>query len=468
MAVVKVPESRWNLRCQRMLEALSRRAAKERAPVKKPIPLPESTISAIVDRVWMEPSSFEEVNAVEARVCFQIITQYYTLARAEDVRLLLACDLKKVVVDNTDAIRVTFRKSKNDQLFAGKNLVQVFLIFIFIRFFIFMNQVYLKKKWSLRLSLCLMIPTNQFYYLFCFILHSNFYVIQIYFMRMSLLLPNVIFYLLFYIFFNLGKHRFIMSEPHWRDPYKLVCWFYARMGYSFAGSNTEDRNFLMGHVRSNWVDGRQRQFADGLTPICTSTQLADLRALCKAVGYLEEVSSKSPKVAGTSASFAAGLSDEQVRDKGGWMSIQTPLFYRRQAPSYTKLICSSNSAFVPTNPKCPEKSQPSHSKQTVQQQAPMQLRVPPAGQPVKVTATIGSQQLDNNRRHLIKTSKALKKVRSTTLTADKGTRLHDLPAKTVVQKVLPTVAENTVVEEYFNGQARVEEIVFVDSDLEEI
>ena len=110
-----------------------------------------------------------------------------------------------------------------------------------------------------------------------------------------------------------------------------------------------DENFLMGATRKIRQNQRDFYVADGRKSICAATHLSDLRKLCKSVGYNDPVSSKSVKVSGTSASFKAGLSDGQVRDKGRWRSIETSLHYRNIAPSHRRLIGQSNSMFGAQN-----------------------------------------------------------------------------------------------------------------------
>ena len=104
-----------------------------------------------------------------------------------------------------------------------------------------------------------------------------------------------------------------------------------------------DTSFIISPMRS--VEGIQ--LCDGARPIAASTYLADMRRLCLQAGHTGTISSKSPKIAGTSACYAAGMSTLDVQSRGRWEGERTSLHYRQQTPAYRRRIGTATSMFKP-------------------------------------------------------------------------------------------------------------------------
>lgn len=86
-------------------------------------------------------------------------------------------------------------------------------------------------------------------------------------------------------------------------------------------SGVGDTSVVISPMRS--VEGYQ--LCDGARAIAASTYLADLRRLCVEAGHEGKISSKSPKIAGTSACYAAGMSTLDVQTRGRWEGERTSL-----------------------------------------------------------------------------------------------------------------------------------------------
>ena len=144
---------------------------------------------------------------------------------------------------------------------------------------------------------------------------------------------------------NSGRKGWIFAEPKsWRCPVKIILTFYKRMGFNLRNRGIYDQSFIMSTVRNI----RGIQVSDGQKPVSASTYLNDLRLLCAAVGYSGHISSKSAKVAGTSAAFAAGLTTLDLMSKGRWQSDKTSLHYRQMTPAYRRKLGAATSVFRKT------------------------------------------------------------------------------------------------------------------------
>ena len=85
------------------------------------------------------------------------------------------------------------------------------------------------------------------------------------------------------------------------------------------------------------------QVADGSASISDYTALQDLKRLCVSLGWAGGVSTKGFKISGTSDSFRAGLTVQEVSDKGRWTEEQSANQYRTNHMPYKVKIAGSNS-----------------------------------------------------------------------------------------------------------------------------
>ena len=118
--------------------------------------------------------------------------------------------------------------------------------------------------------------------------------------------------------------------------------YFDRMGFNMQSDGIQDRNFVMAQCRNMRISGQQVQVSDGRRPVSGTTMLNDLRNCATSVGYYGKISSKSAKISGTSASFNAGLTNSDVRDKGRWRSPDTALYYRQLSSGHRQMLSTSN------------------------------------------------------------------------------------------------------------------------------
>jgi hypothetical protein len=138
-----------------------------------------------------------------------------------------------------------------------------------------------------------------------------------------------------------GRDAYLISDGTMYDPVMILETYFKRCGY-LMGVINNDNNWLIPTVRILKFRGRNIQVADGSRSVGDATALKDLRELCAKMAYLEPVSTKSAKVQGVSDAFRAGLSAEQVADKGGWKAERSVHFYRKNHDSYTRRVAESN------------------------------------------------------------------------------------------------------------------------------
>lgn len=124
---------------------------------------------------------------------------------------------------------------------------------------------------------------------------------------------------------------------------RLIERSFQRLGLQRLDEGIADTSFIISPLRR--VEGYQ--LADGAKPICASTYLADMRTLCERAGHTGKISSKSPKVAGTSACYAAGMSTLDCQTRGRWNGERTSLHYRQATPAYRARIGTAISMFKP-------------------------------------------------------------------------------------------------------------------------
>ncbi len=117
-------------------------------------------------------------------------------------------------------------------------------------------------------------------------------------------------------------------------PVALIKKYYRRCGFQFMGEGILDENFLFCRTSTVWVPGGRQIVADGRYHLSPQTLLNDITQLCRQVGYFGPVGRKSCKMSGVSAACEAGLSDEALRDKGRWRSIEMSRMYRQMTEPY--------------------------------------------------------------------------------------------------------------------------------------
>ncbi len=143
-----------------------------------------------------------------------------------------------------------------------------------------------------------------------------------------------------------GNMSYIIAEGGNACPYMLIKLYYGRFSFFFNDGQIMDENFLMPKLRMAKVT--RTIIADGSSPVSQSTLVANIKELAKIVGFEPAVSGKSAKIGGTSAAFANGLSDADIRDKGRWRTLESALYYRRLAESYKLKLARATS--VQTEP----------------------------------------------------------------------------------------------------------------------
>lgn len=144
-----------------------------------------------------------------------------------------------------------------------------------------------------------------------------------------------------------GSVAHIIEEPGQLCPYKAIKLYYARCAYYFNDGHIDDLNFLLPRFRMAKVT--RILIPDGRVAVAESTLVANIKSLAKSVGFEGKVSGKSAKIGGTSASFAVGLSDAEVRDKGRWRTLDTAQYYRRISDSHKLKLARSIS--IQTQPQ---------------------------------------------------------------------------------------------------------------------
>ena len=157
-----------------------------------------------------------------------------------------------------------------------------------------------------------------------------------------------------------GNRAHLIAEGGMACPYRVLKLYYARMSYFFNDGEIMDSNFLLPRLRM--AKKTRILVADGRYAISQTSLVSGMRELAKAVGFEPPISGKSAKIAGTSASFANGLSDEDIRDKGRWKTTESALYYRRLAESYRLKLARAIS--IQTQP-WKEQRQPEAQTQSV-------------------------------------------------------------------------------------------------------
>lgn len=138
-----------------------------------------------------------------------------------------------------------------------------------------------------------------------------------------------------------GNTGFIMEEGGATCPYLLIKLFFGRMGFFFNDGEVSDSNFLLARLRM--APDTRTMIPDGRAAVCQSTLVTDIKTLAAEVNFKPNVSGKSAKIAGTSAAYACGLSDADIRDKGRWRSLESALHYRRTTQAYKLKLAQATS-----------------------------------------------------------------------------------------------------------------------------
>ena len=131
---------------------------------------------------------------------------------------------------------------------------------------------------------------------------------------------------------HIGSTAHIVKEGGAACPYTLFKLYYARTAYYFRDNKIEDLNFLFPRLRMAKIT--RVLIPDGRHAVSQNTLVTNIKALAKKIGFSGVVSGKSAKIGGTSAAFASGLSDADVRDKGRWRSLESAQHYRRVSDSH--------------------------------------------------------------------------------------------------------------------------------------
>ena len=131
---------------------------------------------------------------------------------------------------------------------------------------------------------------------------------------------------------HIGNKAYIVKEGGAACPYTLYKLYFARNSYYFRDGKTEDLNFLFPRLKMAKIT--RILIPDGRYAVSENTLVTNIKAMAKKVGFSGVVSGKSAKIGGTSAAFASGLSDAEVRDKGRWRSLESAQHYRRISDSH--------------------------------------------------------------------------------------------------------------------------------------
>jgi hypothetical protein len=247
--IIDQPVSEFSHRVSRLLEGVVRRAATERAPVRKATPIPKVTLTKIMDKITYEYSSIWDVPLPVFRAAVAIALQFHTFTRLADLDSVRACHISQDQIDGVEVLRIIYPKRKNDKEHDG----------------------------------C----TNL-----------------------------------------------LVAEGGDTCPVALIKKYYRRCGFQFMGEGILDENFLFCRTSTVWVPGGRQVVADGRYQLSPQTLLNDITHLCRQVGYFGPVGRKSVKMSGVTAACEAGLSDEALRDKGRWRSIEMSRMYRQMTEPY--------------------------------------------------------------------------------------------------------------------------------------
>ena len=146
-----------------------------------------------------------------------------------------------------------------------------------------------------------------------------------------------------------GRSSVIASESGLTCPVFLIERFFDRCGYLFFDGQNLDKNYIFCRT-SSVHNGRGHQtVSDGLRKLSINTLLSDIKRLCLSVGYTGPIGRKSAKMTGAAAGFAAGLSDEGLRDKGRWASVNTSAIYRTHTLDYQHALAVATNLYNATN-----------------------------------------------------------------------------------------------------------------------
>ena len=247
--IIDQPVSEFSQRVSRLLEGAVRRAATERAPVRKATPIPKGVLTAIMRKIVYDYDSIWDIPLPFFRATVAIILQFHTFTRLADLDQVRACHISQDQIGGVEVLRVIYPKRKNDQEHEG----------------------------------C----TNL-----------------------------------------------LASEGGDLCPVVLIKKYYRRCGFQFMGEGILDENFLFCRTSTMWLPGGRQIVADGRYQLSPQTLLNDITQLCRQVGYFGPVGRKSCKMSGVSAACEAGLSDEALRDKGKWRSIEMSRMYRQMTEPY--------------------------------------------------------------------------------------------------------------------------------------
>ena len=129
-------------------------------------------------------------------------------------------------------------------------------------------------------------------------------------------------------------HSVIVEKPNSSTcPVMLLETYYNRCGLIFGReANATDRSYIFSRTAGQTLQhpaGRV-QLASGAHPTPVSNYVQQGRELLKEAGWQHlHFTSKSPKVGGVTAAFAANISEDNVRDLGHWQSNSVVHRYRR-------------------------------------------------------------------------------------------------------------------------------------------
>ncbi len=226
-----------------------RRAAVERAPIKKATPIPRSVLTSIMQKIAFGYADLWDIPLPTFRAAVAMILQFHNFTRLADLDHIRACHISKDQIGGVEVLRVTYPKRKNDQE------------------------------------------------------HD-------------------------------GSTNLLVAEGGDMCPVALIKKYYRRCGFHFMGEGVLDENFLFCRTSSVWLPGGKQIVSDGRFQLSPQTLLNDIKHLCRQAGYFGPVGRKSCKMAGVSAACDAGLSDEALRDKGKWRSIEMSRMYRQMTEPY--------------------------------------------------------------------------------------------------------------------------------------
>ena len=247
--IIGKPVTEFSEQVSRLLEGATRRAAIERAPIKKATPIPKATLTTIMQRIAYGYRNIWEIPLPIFRAAVAIILQFHTFTRLADLEQVRACHISKDTIGGVDVLRVIYPKRKNDQE------------------------------------------------------HD-------------------------------GVQNLLVAEGGETCPVLLINKYYQRCGFSFMGEGVLDENYLFCRSSVVWTPTGKQTVSDGKYMLSLNTLLNDIKNICRQAGYFGPVGRKSCKMAGVSAACDAGLSDEALRDKGKWRSVEMSRMYRQMTEPY--------------------------------------------------------------------------------------------------------------------------------------